>query len=183
MNALLEVPAIRERVMKFSVEDYRRFTEGQPTELLHGTIIKKMSKPPLHSSAAEEIRDILTEQIAPPFLVLHERPLTLADSEPEPDVCVVRGQKADFRARHPATAELVVEVAVSSLEIDRVKALIYAGAGVREYWIVCPQEKQVEVYRQPGATGYAERTLLAAPAVVECAALPGVRVDLAALFA
>ncbi len=41
----------------------------------------------------------------------------------------------------------------------------------------------MEVYRQPGANGYAERTVLAPPAVIECAALPGVRVDLAALFA
>ena len=59
----------------------------------------------------------------------------------------------------------------------------YAEAGVKEYWIVCPEEKQVEVYRQPGADGYAERMLLAASAVIECSALPGVRVDLAALFA
>src|SRR6266446_8260286 len=99
MTTLLEVPAIRERVMKFSVEDYHRFTEGQQTELLHGTIIKKMSKSPTHSSTAEEIRDILAGQITPPLLLLYERPLTLADSEPEPDVCVVSGQKADFRAR------------------------------------------------------------------------------------
>ena len=115
--------------------------------------------------------------------MLHERPLTLADSEPEPDFCVVRGQKAEFCVKHPTTAELVVKVAVSSLEIDRVKALIYAEAGVREYWIVCPGEKRVEVYRQPGAQGYGERTDFAAPAVLESSALPGVRVELAALFA
>jgi len=48
MNALLEVPAIRERALKFSVEDYHRFTEGQPTELLRGTIIEKTSRSPLH---------------------------------------------------------------------------------------------------------------------------------------
>ena len=182
MNALLEVPAIRERAMKFSVEDYHRFTEGQPTELLRGTIIEKMSKSPPHSYTAHEIRDILAAQIAPPFLLLYERPLTLSDSEPEPDVCVVRGQKSEFREKHPATAELVVEVAVSSLEIDRVKALIYAAAGVREYWIVCPVEKRVEVYRQPGAQGYGERTDFAPPAVLESSALPGVCVELAALF-
>jgi Uma2 family endonuclease len=95
----------------------------------------------------------------------------------------VRGEKTDFRSRHPETAELVVEIAVSSLEIDRVKAAIYAEAGVREYWIVCPEEKRVEVYRQPSALGYGEQVEVAAPAVLECGALPGVRVDLGALFA
>ena len=54
---------------------------------------------------------------------------------------------------------------------------------MKEYLIVCPEEKCAEVYRNPGATGYAERTTVAPPAVLECAALPGVRVDLAALFA
>lgn len=112
-----------------------------------------------------------------------EGPLTFTDSEPEPDLSVVRGLPESYRHAHPTAAELVVEVAVSSLEIDRLKALIYAEAGVPEYWIVCPEEKQVEVYRQPGAQGFAERTVLAAPATIECAALPGVRVDLAALFA
>ena len=95
----------------------------------------------------------------------------------------MRGLPESYRHAHPTAAELVVEVALSSLEIDRVKALIYAEAGVPEYWIVCPEEKQVEVYRQPGAQGFAERLVLAAPAVLECATLPGVRVDLAALFA
>lgn len=183
MNAMLEVPAIRERAMLFSVEDYHRMTEGQSTELLRGTIIQKMSKSPSHSYISDEVREILAQQIAPPFMVLHERPLTLADSEPEPDVCVVRGKKADFRTRHPTTAELVIEVAVSSLEIDRVKALLYAEAGVQEYWIICPMEKRVETYREPGEKGYGVRVEVEAPGVLACLALPGVSVDLAALFA
>ena len=74
-------------------------------------------------------------------------------------------------------------MAVSSLEIDRIKAQIYAEAGVKEYWIVCPEEKRVEVYRSQSATGYAERTTVAPPTILECAVLPGVRVDLAAHFA
>ena len=182
MNALLEVPAIRERVMKFSVEDYHRFTEGQPTELLRGTIIQKMSKSPAHQFFIDRLRKILAEQISPEFIVRTEGPITTEDSEPEPDVIVLRGPLEKYRHAHAETAELVVEIAVSSLEIDRVKALIYAEAGVREYWIVCPEEKRVEVYRQPGAQGYGERTDFAAPAVLESSALPGVRVELAALF-
>ncbi|MEQ1861747.1 MAG: Uma2 family endonuclease [Chthoniobacteraceae bacterium] len=183
MTELLEVPAIRARAMKFSIEDYHRITEGQPTELLHGTIIRKMSKSPTHSSTAENVQDALEGQVKPPLLVLYERPLALTDSEPEPDVCVVRGTKADFARKHPATAELVVEIAVTTLEIDRVKALIYAAAGVKEYWIVCPEEKRVEVFRQPGAQGYAETLVVSAPAVLASTALPGVQIDLAAFFA
>ena len=187
MIELLEVPAIRQRVSPLSVAEYHQLGEfnenGRRTELIRGILIEKISKSPLHRFTAERLRKILAAQITPDCTLFSQDPLTTLDSEPEPDVMVVRGSLADFRTAHPTTAELVVEIAVSSIEIDRVKAGIYAEAGVKEYWIVCPEEKQAEVYRQPGATGYAERTVVAAPAVLECAALPGVRVDLAALFA
>jgi Uma2 family endonuclease len=187
MTALLEVPAIRQSFSPLTVADYHHLGEfnenGRRTELVRGIVIEKMSKSPIHRFTAEQVRHILAAQITPDFTIFSQDPMTTADSEPEPDVMVVRGSQAEFRTAHPTTAELVVEVAVTSLEIDRVKAPIYAEAGVKEYWIVCPEEKQVEVYRQPGANGYAERTMVAPPSVIACAALPGVRVDLTALFA
>jgi len=183
MTALLEVPAIRQRAKRFSVADYQRLTEGQRTELLRGTIIEKMSKSPAHQFFLNRLRKILTAQISPDFLVCTDEPISTADSEPEPDVIVLCGPEEKYRHSHATTAELVIEVAVSSLEIDRVKANIYAEAGVKEYWIVCPEEKQVEVYRKPGVTGYGECTTITAPAVIECVALPSVCLDIAALFA
>jgi len=183
MTAVLDVPEIRDRVLRVSVKDYHRYAEGQRTELLRGIVIEKMSRSPLHIFIAQKLHNILAEQIAPEFAVFLEGSITTQDSEPEPDVTVVAGDLNQYRSAHPTTAELVIEVAVSSLEIDRVKALIYAEAGVKEYWIVCPEQKQVEVYRQPAAQGYAERVVLTAPAVLECGVLPGVKVDFGALFA
>lgn len=186
MTALLDVPEIRKRVSPLSVAEYHQIGEfnehGRRTELIRGILIEKMSKSPLHYTTIERVREILTGQIQPDWQIRQEGPLTLTDSEPEPDIAVVRGTRDAFNAAHPTTADLVVEVAVTSVEIDRLKAVIYAEAGVKEYWIVRPDEKQVEVYRQPGPTGYAERTTTAPPAVLECAALPGVLVNLAALF-
>ena len=181
MTALLELPAIRQRAARLSVEDYHRLGE-LPVELLRGTLIEKMPKSPLHRKLVRRLVRALETQIQPGLEVWKEDPLTFAESEPEPDVAVVKRSPDEYAKAHPGTAELVIEVAMSSLEVDRVKALIYAEAGVQEYWIVCPEEKLAEVYRQPGAKGYAERTVLAAPAILESAALPGVRVDLAALF-
>jgi Uma2 family endonuclease len=182
MTALLELPAIRERVARLSVEEYHRLGE-LPIELLRGTIIEKVSKSPIHYTTLEDLRQILSGQIPPGYLLRQEGPLTFTDSEPEPDLCVVRGEKDSFRKVHPNTAELVVEIAVSSIEIDRVKAQIYAEAGVREYWIVCPEAKVIEVYRQPSPKDYLQRATVSAPTVLESVALPGVRVDIAALFA
>ena len=182
MTDLLELPAIRKHVRPFSPEEYHRLGE-MPVELLRGTVIQKMSKSPLHRFVADELRDMIAAQVGPKFTVFHEGPITTDDSEPEPDVSVVRGERASFRKMHPLTAELVIEVAVSSIEIDRVKASIYAEAGVREYWIVCPQEKRVEIFREPREDGYAQTETVSNPTVIESSALPGVRVDFGTLFA
>ncbi len=182
MNALLELPEIRQRVARISVEDYHRLGE-RPVELLRGTIVEKMSKSPAHFTTVEDLREILTGQIQPGYLLRTEGPLTFAESEPEPDLCIVKGAKADFRKSHPATAELVIEVAVSSLEIDRVKAHIYAEAGIPEYWIVRPDEKCIEVYRAPSPQGYAQPVVFKSPVVLKCSAVPSIQVDLAELFA
>jgi Uma2 family endonuclease len=187
MTALLDVPEIRELVSPLSVAEYHQLGEfnenGRRTELIRGIVIEKMSKSPLHYYMIEALRRILSGQMQPDWNLRQEGPLTTADSEPEPDLAVVAGPLTAFRKTHPRTAALAIEIAVSSVAIDRVKAQIYAEAGVKEYWIVCPREKQVEVYRQPQPEGYAERSVIAAPAVLECTALAGVQVDLGALFA
>jgi Uma2 family endonuclease len=183
MASLLELPEVRAQLFAVPVEAYHLLTDNLPTELLRGVIFKKLSKSPKHCVHGMRIYKILAAQISPGFEVFPERPLTLADSEPEPDVVVVRGTEADFAEKHPSTAELVVEVAVTSLRLDRAKAYIYAEAGVQEYWIVRPDNRQVEVYRQPSPAGYLEQLTVAAPAMLRPSALPGVSVDLAELFA
>jgi Uma2 family endonuclease len=187
MIDVLDVPEIRARVSPVSVAEYHHLGEfnenGRRTELIRGIIIEKRSKSPLHRYVANALRRTLEVQIPSDFTLFYQDPITTSDSEPEPDLLVARGAEADFRVTHPTEAELAIEVAISSLEIDRVKALIYAEAGVKEYWIVCPKENQVEVYRQPSPQGYAERGVLVGPMILECSVLPGVRVDFGALFA
>ena len=81
-----------------------------------------------------------------------QRPITLADSEPEPDVSVVRGTGADYKDHHPRPGEigLLFEVADSSLALDRrTKAHLYAAEGIPEYWIVNLIQRQIEVLREP----------------------------------
>ena len=70
--------------------------------------------------------------------------------EVEPDAAVVPGRVEDYDNAHPRTALLIVEVADSSLKQDRLtKAMIYAAAGIPEYWIVNVVDQQVEVHRDP----------------------------------
>ena len=183
MSAILEIPEVRRRVSPLSVEEYHRLSEfnenGRRTELIRGIIIEKMSKSPLHSSLAKRLYDWIASILPDGFIMRREDPLTLQDSEPEPDIAVVRGREEDFMKVHPSTAELVIEVAVSSAALDRENASLYAEAGVSEYWIVLARERQVELYRQPENGHYAEKRLASYEEVLECKTVPGLRVRFA----
>jgi len=81
-----------------------------------------------------------------------QEPITLNDSEPEPDIAIVRGDTRDYLDRHPGARDLslVVEVADSTRERDRtLKQRLYGRAGIPVYWIVNLVERQLEVYSQP----------------------------------
>jgi Uma2 family endonuclease len=186
MAEILEIPEVLQRISRLSVEEYHRLDEfnehGRRTELLRGLVIEKMSKSPLHRTIASRLYRLLLAQLPEGYCVWKEEPLTLADSEPEPDISVTRGQESDFAAAHPATAELVVEIAVSSPALDRENASLYAEAGVKEYWIVLGLQRQVEVYRQPQLGRYQESQLVHADQVLDCASVPNLHLRVSELF-
>ena len=186
MSAILEVPAARRQVTRISVEDFHRVAElgvyGKRTALIRGVPFERLPVSPLHQKLCKRLYDRLLTLRLPGYSVRHESPLTLSDSEPHPDVALAVGEDSDFDHRHPATAELVIEVAVSSEALDREMAALYAEAGVREYWIVLAARRQVEVYRRPEAGEYRERRLYAEDEELACAAVPAVRFALPELF-
>jgi Uma2 family endonuclease len=153
MPSILEKPAVRHAVLPISVEQYHRLSEAgiiaERTELLRGVITERMTKSPLHTYVVQLLAKWLESALPEGLYVRQEAPLSLVDSEPEPDVAVVRGDAKQYRTRHPQTAELVIEVAVATVGLDRDKADIYADAGVPEYWIVIPEQRLIEVHRLP----------------------------------
>jgi Uma2 family endonuclease len=186
MPAILELPEVRERVSTLTVDEYHRLDEfnahGRRTELIRGIVIEKMSKSPLHAAVAKRLYDILLAKLPPGLVVRREDPLTLGDSEPEPDIAVVRGSELEFFHTHPTTAELVIEVAVSSPVLDRETASLYAEAGVKEYWIVLGTTRQIEVYRRPESGRYLEVALVSTEDAIECGGIPGMRLKISDLF-
>src|SRR5207247_10762187 len=87
----------------------------------------------------------------PGWEVRTEGPIGLDyDSEPEPDVAIVPGSPDDYSRAHPSRPVLTVEVAESSLGIDRQrKGSLYARAGLPDYWILNRVDSVLEVYREP----------------------------------
>jgi len=125
--------------------------DDEAIELLDGLLVETSPHSPDHAAVIER----LTRHLAGAKARLRvQLPLEVPpDSVPEPDLALVEEEPSS--ERHPRTALLVVEVAVSSHEIDRgVKAALYARAGVPTYWLVDVPGRTVEVRTDPGPDGY-----------------------------
>lgn len=127
-------------------------TEDDPVELLEGCLIAKMPKNPRHRLVTQLTREALAALLPDDCYVDAQEPITLLDSEPEPDVVVVRGHRRDYSERHPGAEDvaLIVEVADPTLKRDQTaKKKVYAAAKISVYWIINLPENRVEVYKNP----------------------------------
>jgi Uma2 family endonuclease len=146
-----------EPIRRICVERYHEMieagvlTEDDPVELLEGLLVEKMSKTPPHCKTNRRMR-LIIERLAPAgWFVDAQEPITTADSEPEPDLAVIRGDLEDYSS-HPGPQDLalVVEVSDSSLQRDRtLKLRLYARAMIPIYWVVNLVEGHIEVYTDP----------------------------------
>ncbi len=157
-------------IARFSVEQYHRmiesgaFTEDDRLELIEGWVVKQMAKGPAHEYAVGQGEELLRARMPAGWHVRNQTPITLASSEPEPDLTVARGDRATYRQHHPRAADvtLVVEISDTSLDTDRLKGKTYGTAGIAVYWIVNLVDRCVEVYTTPhpaSEAGYANRTI------------------------
>lgn len=153
------------------------------TELLYGQVFHKMPKSPFHTLLLMRLLELLQRDLPPGLHVRPEQPILCGDSEPEPDLSVIRGSITDYAATHPHSAELVIEICVTSHEYDRLKLRAYASAGVKECWLVLGPEKKIEVHRQPAGEQFAECAVHGPGGSLTSTAVSSFMVDLASLFA
>lgn len=167
------------------------FDEDEPIELLGGQLVVREPQLSAHATATQLVAEALRATFGVGFHVRCGLPIALdEESEPEPDVCVVPGRARDYRDAHPSRPVLVVEIALSSLALDRhVKGSLYARAGLADYWIVNLPERQVEVHRQPipdpsapHGWRYAHREVVRPATRVSPLAAPAASVDTTALL-
>jgi Uma2 family endonuclease len=148
---------------RYSIDDYHRlieaggFDEDERVELLDGLLVSMSPKTPAHERAVRWLAHWLWSSLDSEHYELGvASPLTLGDSEPEPDLAVLeRGIRGPY---HPASAALVIEVAVSSLARDLgPKAELYATAAIPEYWVLDLAGRRAIVYRRAKGDAYQQR--------------------------
>jgi len=153
------------RLYRWSRRQYGRLIhrgfldEDEPIELLDGLLLVKEPQSSPHRTSVLLTAKALERAFGQGWFVQTQSPIVLDDrSEPEPDVCVVRGSPRDYLASHPRNPALVVEVAQAGLALARGrKAAAYARAGLADYWVVNLVNRALEVHREPARPGPARR--------------------------
>jgi Uma2 family endonuclease len=145
-------------IYRLSVDQYHHMIrEGilgveDRVELLEGRLVTKMAINPPHRIATDRTRTALERIVPAGWYVEQQNPIATGESEPEPDIAVVRDTTDDYPDRHPGPSDLalVAEVADTSLSGDRgFKKSLYSRASIPIYWIINLPERQVEVYSDP----------------------------------
>lgn len=151
---------------QFSVAEYHKMVESailtpnDRVELLEGWIVNKMPQNPPHMSSVTRTMKIISRVCPDDWTLRVQGPITLSESEPEPDITLARGGEDAYDRRHPEPADigLLIEVADSSLLDDRrYKGELYAKEKVSQFWLINLVERKVEVYTKPRAGKYQKK--------------------------
>lgn len=143
----------------YTIDDIYALPEGQRAELIDGQIYDMAPPSPMHQELVMELsatlRDYIKKNGGPckvypaPFAVfLNEDDRNYV----EPDISVIcDSSKVDNRGYQGAPDFIIEIVSPSSQRMDYLTKLFkYRTAGVREYWIVNPLQRTVQVYSFEG---------------------------------
>ena len=156
-------------IAKWTIEQYHELVttgilDDRRVELLDGDIVEMAPEGMPHAvfcgKAVKYLRNLLGDSAE----IRETHPITLPNnSEPEPDVAIVRSPDTQYLAHHPYPEDVfwLIEYSDSTLAKDlNAKQSIYAQAGILEYWVVNLQASELVVFREAGNDGYQTETKL-----------------------
>ncbi len=159
----MSVPAQIARRL-FDVSEYYRmaeagiFHEDDRVELIEGEVVKMSPIGSRHAGCLKDMAALFHEQLGRKAVIGVQDPLRINEqTEPLPDLTILKPGK--YRQRHPVPADvlLIVEIADTSEAYDRdVKVPLYARCGIPEVWLVRLLADSIRVYRAPQNGAYRE---------------------------
>lgn len=182
---------------QFTIDEYNRlaelgfFHEDDRVELIKGEIIPMAAKGTLHSTFCRRLIRELSKLIGNQATLQSQDPIIIPpNSEPEPDVAILKNKDDDYLNSHPAAQDLLllIEIADSSLKYDQeVKLPLYAEAGITDYWIFNLIENCLETYNQPfqylqGKFGYRRKVIFLPNETVNLPCFSELALDLSNIF-
>lgn len=166
------------------------FGPDDRVELIEGEIVVLPPPSPEHSAQIRKGVTSLVRLYGETHEICCQLPLDISGSfQPQPDFALVPIGATEDKV-HPSVVDLVIEVALSSLDYDKlVKLPLYAQAGIPEYWVIDLKNRLVEVYRDPALLsdskqlfGYKTKQILRPDDQVQPLKVPGEACSLAVFF-
>lgn len=182
---------------RFTLDEYHRLielgflTEGDRVELIRGELVQMVAKGTPHSACNTALLYELLPALMGRALVRNQEPVIMPlDSEPEPDVAIVRLRVDNYRDSHPRPDDiyLLIEVSDSTLNYDQTtKLAVYAENNIQHYWIVNLIANRLEQYSQPyrnetGECGYRRMEIVLRSETVSLPGFEDVTLDLDKVF-
>jgi Uma2 family endonuclease len=155
---------------KWTIAEYHQLVatgilNDKRVELLEGIIVDMPPEGMPHAVYCTESVSYLRELLGNRAVVREAHPITLPnDSEPEPDIAIVRAPSRQYLDHHPYPADIfwLIEYANSTLKKDlNNKKRVYAEAGIEEYWVVNLHAYELIVFRDLSIDNYQSETIFA----------------------
>jgi len=176
---------------RFCVDEFYRLAEAgilaadERLELVDGAIVVMTPIGRRHATCVTAFQEALSA-LVPRATLRVQLPILLdPESEPEPDLALVRRREDRYLPAHPGPADvfLLVEVSRTTLAYDReVKLPLYARAGIPEVWIADLAGDRLEIYRDPRPDAYTTVGVLARNDAVAPVAFPDLRLTVGDLL-
>jgi Uma2 family endonuclease len=175
---------------KWTIEEYHQLVEtgildDRRVELLEGIIVDMPPEGMPHAFYCDESVTYLRTLLGDRAKVREAHPITLPnDSEPEPDIAIVRMPNSQYLTHHPYPDDIfwLIEYANTTLKKDlNDKKRVYAEARIEEYWVVNLQTPELIVFRDRQSNAYRSETKLAIGNISPLS-FPDLQIDVTKLF-
>jgi len=182
-------PTLTVKKKKYTYEDYLKTPDDKRYELINGELLVTPSPIPKHQLVSSELYSRLKDFVIKNDLgkVIYAPCDVYFDEENvvQPDIFFISKNRLDIIGQKniQGAPDIVIEILSEySVYRDMVqKKRLYARFDVKEYWIVIPEEKEIEVHilkdntYQPHAT-YSKTDTLESPS------LKGLKIELKDIF-
>jgi Uma2 family endonuclease len=144
----------------WNVEEYHQLLKARlvgtssPCELIAGQVVSQSALPSMHHVRwVRQLKAMLQYRLGTRALVRSQKPVILGrQSEPCPDLVVVKGDAARYRYHNPTPVEIVLMIEVSDGKLVwdcGLKAIEYAQGGIQDYWVFDLSREQIHIFRDP----------------------------------
>lgn len=176
-------------LMKWSLEEYHNLIDNgvlanKNVELLEGELVEMPPESPLHSYVTISGTDYLRGVLKGLAFVREAHPITLTNSEPEPDVAIVKLPSDKYRNRHPFAEDIfwLIEISNKTLKYDlNDKKKIYVKEGIKEYWVADINSRQVHIFLNPENDDY-QTTKIVSEGIMKPQSFPDLELSIKELF-